>query len=446
MTRSTAPRFNLWSIAIYIIAGGFVFTITGFFPCLGRITWMLLLWLVLGIGLVLYRFPQQRQYILLSISSLLLVFIILEGGTRLYMRVNHGYNVLLQPHPTTGWILVPNEEFIYSGADPTCIPGKITVRTNSLGHYDYERTPEKPPNTTRIALLGDSFVAAIENPLNRKASQVLQGYLDDENRETRFEVMDFGVSNHSLGQTLIVYEEHAHLFEIDYTFLLVSEFTLDRIFMPNIADIEGNNYRLRPVFTLDENGNLQRTDVAEYDMAMQEFNRRVAQDGVYSPLYLRPASPADWEQDPFGSFVERIQFASFMSYRILGGIEYILRNTTGFTKANWGPLQVERSEALREANLAVIAELARQVAADGGRLVIVDDTYSPKMSPELQQLAATENIGYARLNDRIIQANEEKQATNFLCDSHYNELGQQIMADTIFDWLIEYVDNVESPS
>src|SRR4051794_434916 len=64
-----------------------------------------------------------------------------------------------QPHPVLYAVYRPNAE------GWTAKEGENYIRINSLGMRDRERTTEKPAGTIRVALLGDSNVAAEQVPL-----------------------------------------------------------------------------------------------------------------------------------------------------------------------------------------------------------------------------------------------------------------------------------------
>ena len=85
----------------------------------------------------------------------------------------------------------------------------VTVRTNQWGMRDQEYAKEVPPNTLRIALLGDSFVfgAGVENDENFDAA--LERRLNDEAASLPFEhyeLLNFGVGGYSAPEVLAALE------------------------------------------------------------------------------------------------------------------------------------------------------------------------------------------------------------------------------------------------
>lgn len=65
---------------------------------------------------------------------------------------------------------------------------------NSHGFRDFERTWEKTPNTYRILVLGDSYVEALQVPLELAFPALLEAKLNAVSRSTRFEVLALGQS------------------------------------------------------------------------------------------------------------------------------------------------------------------------------------------------------------------------------------------------------------
>ncbi len=92
--------------------------------------------------------------------------------------------------------IAPNAEFVYLGY----LPGEVedfanTVRLNSLGFHDHDYPVERPtPTTYRILVLGDSYVAAWEVPVDATFHKLLQARLieDDPLQRSSYQLMAFG--------------------------------------------------------------------------------------------------------------------------------------------------------------------------------------------------------------------------------------------------------------
>ncbi|MBI5822217.1 MAG: SGNH/GDSL hydrolase family protein [Verrucomicrobia bacterium] len=124
-----------------------------------------------------------------------------------------------------GWRPLTDVEF-----DPVFgrrfVPGKVGVTTiesfvvsriNSHGFRDREYSFEKPPGVFRIVVLGDSFVEALQVPLEKSFHKLLEARLNAAAGARRFEVISFGMSGNGTGQELLYYRHWALRFKPDLT-------------------------------------------------------------------------------------------------------------------------------------------------------------------------------------------------------------------------------------
>jgi hypothetical protein len=134
--------------------------------------------------------------LLLIISGLGVGLFIAELGLRL---ADISYPAFHRADNLTGIALIAGAEGWYR------TEGEAYVRINNAGFRDQDHTKEKPANTLRIAVLGDSFVEALQVPLESTfwtvAGQELQGcsWLGKQ----RIEVLNFGVSGYGTAQELL---------------------------------------------------------------------------------------------------------------------------------------------------------------------------------------------------------------------------------------------------
>ena len=90
---------------------------------------------------------------------------------------------------------VPGEKFNSVAED-----GKefnLVARYNSKGLNDYEYDYEKPENTIRILVFGDSFVEAVQVERKENFCKVLEGSLNSLGLNKKYEVINMGVSAYS---------------------------------------------------------------------------------------------------------------------------------------------------------------------------------------------------------------------------------------------------------
>jgi len=118
------------------------------------------------------------------------------------------------------------------------VEGRARVSITSDGRRDRERGVAKPPGTLRIAVLGDSFVEALQVPLEETFGAVLERQLAqcEALRGRNVEVLNFGVSGFSTAQELEMLRHYVWRYEPDIVLLA--------FFAGN--DVRDNSRRLSP--------------------------------------------------------------------------------------------------------------------------------------------------------------------------------------------------------
>jgi GDSL-like Lipase/Acylhydrolase family len=131
--------------------------------------------------------PLQRAHwasriaagLALSILGLVVAVMAAESGLRW-----SGYRVpvLLPDSVRATYHLARNSQFLYLGYLPGAVEDYATpVALNDLGFHDHDYAPERPsPSTYRIMVLGDSYVAAWEVPLEETFHKRLEARLAKE--------------------------------------------------------------------------------------------------------------------------------------------------------------------------------------------------------------------------------------------------------------------------
>lgn len=185
------------------------------------------------------------KVLLLGVSVVLtLVF------AEVVLRIAHvGYPSLggkllfLRPDPYTGLMLKPGVSV------RAYIENDVTVRTNSAGQHDREHSKQKPPNTYRIAILGDSFTEALQVPIEKTFSSVLERELAgcNELKGKNVEVINFGVSGYGTAQELQMLRHYAWDYSPD---LVLLAFFTGNDTQNNSRPLQQDDYR--PYFVLQD--------------------------------------------------------------------------------------------------------------------------------------------------------------------------------------------------
>jgi hypothetical protein len=127
--------------------------------------------------------------------------------------------------------------------------GESYIKFNSAGFRDLERKVEKPANTFRVAVLGDSFTEAINVSLEETYPKILEQMLREcpSYQEKNIEVLNFGISNLGTGQQMLVLDQIASSYSPD---LVVLQFFSGNDFRNNYPLTDDSQ---RPYFSIDNN-------------------------------------------------------------------------------------------------------------------------------------------------------------------------------------------------
>lgn len=150
----------------------------------------------------------------------MLLFVVLAfimGVCEIILRYTHLFNAKVswsEPDDVLGWRFSPEAEYWFNNENDHPITGRI----NSFGWRDIEWQIEKPQNTYRIAVLGDSYVEAFQVESNRTFLALTEEQLN-KNQNTRIELMNFGRSGCTQAEELLILENHVEQFFPDMVIL-----------------------------------------------------------------------------------------------------------------------------------------------------------------------------------------------------------------------------------
>ena len=188
-------------------------------------------------------------------GSILALFL-LEGAVRLALMFvpDHKlptYGIYQKSDPVLGHKLLPNLKGVWNRE------GFSIVETNSQGWNDYERAFEKPVNTVRIAIVGDSFVEALQVDKSKTLGKMTENWLNSNcpykingSRET-YEVLLFGASSWGTAQMYLASINEVILFDPDY---VVVAFFPGNDLKNNIYVVEGDPYK--PYFEITDDNQI----------------------------------------------------------------------------------------------------------------------------------------------------------------------------------------------
>jgi predicted GNAT superfamily acetyltransferase len=148
----------------------------------------------------------------LLLTGLVLSLVMVEAALRL-AGVNHAR--FRYQDSRYGVVLRPNFSDYYT------LEGFAYVRTNSQGFRDVERPLEPPPDTIRIAVLGDSFTAALQLDEDKRFTELTEDALQScpASEGKAIQVMNFGVPGYSTAAELLLFREKVAAYRPDIVVL-----------------------------------------------------------------------------------------------------------------------------------------------------------------------------------------------------------------------------------
>lgn len=167
-----------------------------------------------------------------------MALLMLEAGVRLLHLVPDRF---WQPDPRLGTVLIPGARGWWTQEEHEFV---VPVQINDAGRRDLDRTLDKPAGTYRILLLGDSFVEALQVPIEQTFARGLEQRLGAQIGRP-VEVVSMGVSGYGTAGEYLWYRDVGRRFHPDLVLLS---------FYPG-NDVRNNSPTLeptlRPVYAAD---------------------------------------------------------------------------------------------------------------------------------------------------------------------------------------------------
>ena len=348
-----------------------------------------------------------------------------------------------------GWKLKPGASGEWKGE------GESFVRVNSEGLRDREHTKAKPPNTLRVAVLGDSFTEAIHVPVEQTFWSKLErklGNCDAVKGRKNVEVINFGVQGYGTAQELIMLRQKVWDYNPD---IVVLAFYIGNDVINNSPKLEYDRYR--PFFVYDASGKLV-PDMAFRNLAPIDRNERAVSfvdrlPGwiVNNSRILQVAKKADLDikkrqlsKDFTALSAKNLQqpedAAWREAWRVTEGLIVTMRNEVVQKKADFlvvtigDPIQVGRDVKIRK---------------DFTTHNNIQDLFYPNR--RLEKLGAREGFRVLNLAEQFQGYTEKYQVcahgfdNSVPCGGHWNELGHRLASIMINQNLCENLKQSQVP-
>lgn len=149
--------------------------------------------------------------ILLSLIAVAIFLLISEALVRIFSQKKELYGIgpvifMESDNDILLYEMRPNASLLREG---------INITINSQGMRDFEYAPEKKDNVYRIAVLGDSVTANTDLSISDSYPKILEGKLNSNPQNKKFEVLNFGVNGYGTLQEIEVLKEKALRFNPD---------------------------------------------------------------------------------------------------------------------------------------------------------------------------------------------------------------------------------------
>lgn len=320
--------------------------------------------------------------IALTAFGLLLAWALMEAAVRTY-AVLAVKERTLEYDPVLGWKLRPRaRRYFRDEAEP------YLIQTNSRGLRDREHTYEKPANTFRIVVLGDSFVFGSGGvPAESRFTDLL------EKRDPHLEVINLGVPGYSTDQEYLILKTEGLLYHPDLVVMcmFVNDFRESfLLFNPSIGRPKG--------------------------YFSSEGRRLIYHPPAVSKLY-------EWADRGY----------------VLAAAERVWLNLTHRRPARVSmQLPVAGAEKTFRTLLEATDDLCRANGAEFALVYLpfkgqVDAAFFRQAMEELHQARGVPTMD---LTNYIREMNAQKPAY-FNHDIHFNSYGNQLVAERLYDFLIQ---------
>ena len=135
-----------------------------------------------------------------------------------------------------GFEHVPEAQDVYKSSEYS-----IKVLINNQGfRNDTDVQFNKQEDTKRIVLVGDSFVEGLQVDLDKTVAKKLEAFLNSNQIDIKYEVLNFGVSGYGLDQKFLYLKNNVLAFQPNLVILFFASNDLDDIKNNNIMFLDNN--------------------------------------------------------------------------------------------------------------------------------------------------------------------------------------------------------------
>ena len=383
--------------------------------------------------------PTKKE---LALAALVMLLIVLSLEVALRTG-GVGFDAQLYgPSQELGWTLRPGAEGMVS------TEAKQYVKINSHGFHDVERAYEKPANTFRIAILGNSWTEALQVPLVENYCSVLEKRLAEKScfGNEHVEVLNFGIAGYSTAQELLMLREKVWRYDPD---LVILAFYPARDIANNVRELNNAVDPERSPYFVYSEGKLVLDDSFQRLPALQPRQIALQDLGYVMNNRLRVLQAINAMQ-------------RFGKMRVAMAAEKTKGEESGVEKLEYSIYKAPSVQAMRVAwkvTEDLLLTMRDEVNAHGAEFRVVILATRPQVIPDLQKRGElAQRIGvkdFAYADDRLNEFGGRQGITmtalapalasyaeahevylngfnrSNLGAGHWNETGHRIVAETI---------------
>ncbi|MEG5065910.1 SGNH/GDSL hydrolase family protein [Microcoleus sp. B3-A4] len=351
--------------------------------------------------------------------------------------------------PNLGWKLKPGVSGEWNGE------GASLVQVNSEGLRDREHTKAKPPNTLRVAVVGDSFTEAIHVPVEQTFWSKLErklGNCEAVKGRKNVEVINFGVQGYGTAQELIMLRKKVWDYSPD---IVILAFFIGNDVINNSPKLEYDRYR--PFFAYDASGKLV-PDMSFRNLAPIDRNEKAVSFVDWMPSFIVNNSrilqvikkvdlerkkrelSEDFTQLSTQNFKEPQDAAWQEAWRVTEGLIVTMRNEVVQKNADFLVVTIGDSMQVRP---------EAQERKDFMTKNNIQDLFYPER--RLAKLGAREGFRVLNLSEQFQGYTEIYQVcahgfeNSVPCGGHWNELGHRLASILINRNLCENLKQSQVP-
>jgi hypothetical protein len=416
------------------------------------------------------------KLLIANLIVFLTISLVIEIGGQIYVYFHPSYKTLpFIPHPVLGWGFIPKSEHITTGSHWYAREFSVNIKINSHGFRDLERHIKKDKNTVRIAILGNSMVTARQIKFEKTAGQLLEKKLNrmiSAKTGKKYEVLNFGVPGYGIDQMLLNWNHYASKFNPDYIFIYifeknylrtVSSAWCQRGFL-GVDDFENRKcLNIRPLPSIDakpptilNQKNWSNIDSLETSGKLKDILL------FLEKLPLQINLPSDYETFIFqqkkyikkelnGKRIIKKPREIFL-WDIYSNIKNkILLDKSQIEKNKLRQLhysgQTEHFPSWNKTNIVnikLLQDLGKSLKNNEDFIIIDSFQFHNSSNPTtqfssmwLKTLSSFSRFGYIPLYEKLNESKKYGKSPRWKYDSHLNEIGNNIFADSMYNYLEE---------